>query len=214
MVVARRVHTSGAFRATLAEIMVEGALFDDVALRRFQPRDADELYELVERNRVYLSRWLPWAAGETRAHAAQFIASTQRQVAADDGIHTAIFVGDELAGSIGVHGISWANRSTSIGYWLAEAHQGRGIMTRAVAAYLDHSFRTWGLHRFELKAAVDNARSRSVAERLGFKLEGVLRDAERVGEHSHDLAVYSMLAPEWRTGWPRNTRPRQRQTAR
>jgi ribosomal-protein-serine acetyltransferase len=210
---AHAVHTSAAFRATLAGIMVEGVLFDNVSLRRFQPRDADELYELVERNRTYLSRWLPWAAGETRAHAAQFIASTQRQVTADDGIHTAIIVGGELAGSIGVHGISWANRSTSIGYWLAEGHQGRGIMTRAVAAYLDHSFGTWRLHRFELRAAIDNARSRAVAERLGFKLEGELRDAERVGDHAHNLAVYSMLAPEWRTGWPRNNRRLVRHTA-
>jgi ribosomal-protein-serine acetyltransferase len=177
--------------------MLEGALFDNVALRRFEPRDADELYELVTRNRAYLSRWLPWAAGETRTHAAQFIASTQRQLATDDGINTAITVDGAIAGSVGVHGISWANRSTSIGYWLAEAHQGKGIMTRAVSAYLDHAFGTWGLHRFELKAALDNSRSRAVAERLDFRFEGVLRDAERVGERTHDLAVYSMLAPEW-----------------
>jgi ribosomal-protein-serine acetyltransferase len=104
-----------------------------------------------------------------------------------------------IAGCVGLHGISWPNASTSIGYWLAEAHQGRGIMTAAVSAYVEHSFKTWRLHRFELRAAVANDRSRAVAERLGFRLEGVLRDAERVGDHTHDLVVYSILATEWQT---------------
>jgi len=178
--------------------MLEGVLFGNVSLRRFEPRDADELYALVERNRAHLSRWLPWAEHETRSNAGAFIASTQRQHAANDGIHTAITVGGPIAGCIGVHGISWAHRSTSVGYWLAAEHQGRGIMTRAVAAYVDHAFGAWELHRLELRAAVANTRSRAVAERLGLSLEGVLRDAELVGERHHDLAIYSVLAPEWR----------------
>jgi ribosomal-protein-serine acetyltransferase len=178
--------------------MLEGVLFDDVALRQFEIRDATELYQLVERNRAYLSRWMPWAIRETRAGAREFIASTRRQAVANDGIQTAITVGGAIVGSVGVHTISWQNASTSIGYWLAEDHQGRGIMTRAVAAYLDHAFGTWRLHRLELRAAATNDRSRAVAERVGFTLEGILRDAERVGEETHDLAVYSMLAADWR----------------
>jgi ribosomal-protein-serine acetyltransferase len=178
--------------------MLEGVLFDNVGLRRFEPRDVDEFYALVERNRDYLSRWMPWAPRETRADAKEFIAATVRQADANDGLHTAITVGGAIVGCVGVHGISWLNASTSVGYWLAEGQQGRGIMTRAVSAYLEHAFQTWHLHRFELRAAIDNSRSRAVAERLDFRLEGVLRDAERIGERSHDLAVYSILAPEWR----------------
>jgi ribosomal-protein-serine acetyltransferase len=178
--------------------MLEGVLFENVALRQFEIRDAGELYELVDRNRVYLSRWMPWAPRETRADAREFIAGTLRQAAVNDGIQTAITVDGAIAGSVGVHAISWQNSSTSIGYWLAENHQGRGIMTRAVAAYLDHAFGTWRLHRIELRAAVTNERSRAVAERLNLTLEGILRDAERVGDRMHDLAVYSMLAPDWR----------------
>ncbi len=177
--------------------MLERVLFDNVALRRLRVSDADQLYELIAANREYLARWLPWASSGTRADTLAHLRRAERQLALNDGIQTAITVEGAIAGSVGVHAINWLHASTSIGYWLAPQHQGRGIMTAAVRAYTDHAFETWRLHRMELRAAVTNARSRAVAQRLGFTLEGVLRGAERVGDHTYDLAVYSMLAPEW-----------------
>ena len=49
----------------------------------------------------------------------------------------------------------------------------------------------------EIQAAVDNHRSRAIPERLGFREEGVRREAERVGDRYHDLVLYAILAPEW-----------------
>jgi ribosomal-protein-serine acetyltransferase len=76
--------------------------------------------------------------------------------------------------------------------------QGRGTMTAAVRALVDHAFGEWGLHRVVIEAAVDNAPSRAVPERLGFREEGVRRAAERHGERYLDLVVYAMLAVDWR----------------
>jgi ribosomal-protein-serine acetyltransferase len=56
------------------------------------------------------------------------------------------------------------------------------------------------LNRVEIRAGVENARSRAVVERRGFTQEGVKRQAELVGDRWIDDAVYSMLAAEWQPG--------------
>lgn len=127
----------------------------------------------------------------------EFIRSTRRQLAENNGLQTAIVIDGRIGGCVGVHSISWVHESTEIGYWLAGEHQGGGAMTAAVRAYTDHAFGVWGLHRMVLQAAVENARSRAIAERLGFQSEGVLRESEKVGERRYDIVLYSMLAPDW-----------------
>ena len=70
-------------------------------------------------------------------------------------------------------------------------------MTLAVRALVDHAFGAWELNRVEIAAAVENARSRAVARRLGFTEEGRRRQVERVGDRYLDHVVHSMLASEW-----------------
>jgi ribosomal-protein-serine acetyltransferase len=49
----------------------------------------------------------------------------------------------------------------------------------------------------EIRCGVDNARSRAIPERLGFREEGELLEAERVGDRWVDLSLYAMLAADW-----------------
>ena len=61
-----------------------------------------------------------------------------------------------------------------------------------------HLFEEMDLHRVEgSRCAAGNARSNAIPRRLGFKLEGTLRDAELVNGRYHDLLVYAMLKSEW-----------------
>jgi len=110
----------------------------------------------------------------------------------------ALVQGEQIIGVAGFHAIDWTRRSTSIGYWLAAAQQGGGTMTAAVTTMLDHAFGTWDLSRVEIRAGVANRRSRAIPERLGFREEGVLRAAERIGTRVIDHAVYVMTARDWR----------------
>jgi ribosomal-protein-serine acetyltransferase len=104
-----------------------------------------------------------------------------------------------IVGTLGFYRVDWENRSASIGYWIAESCQGRGIVTQAVRALTDHAFGTWQLNRVEIRAGIGNERSRAIATRLGFKEEGVLREAERVGDRYVDHVVHAMLAADWST---------------
>jgi ribosomal-protein-serine acetyltransferase len=167
-------------------------------LRLLEESDADELFALTHENRAHLEPWMPWI-GATREpeDTLQFIRATRRQLADEDGMQLAIAGADgAIAGVVGFHRVDWANRATTIGYWLAADRQGRGLMTEAVRALVDHAFDDRGLHRIEISAAVGNARSRAVPQRLGFREEGVRRDAERHGERYLDLVVYALLATD------------------
>lgn len=170
------------------------------SLRLLEETDVDELHALIEANRAYLARWMPWAPGQRREDTASFVRGTRLQLAANNGFQMALCENGSIVGVIGFHRINWADRSASLGYWLAEAHQGAGIMTNAVSALLDHAFQAWDLEQVQIWADVDNRRSRAIPERLVFSYEGVRKHAERVGGRWTDHAVYAMTAQQWHQG--------------
>ncbi|MFF2591619.1 GNAT family N-acetyltransferase [Peribacillus butanolivorans] len=109
----------------------------------------------------------------------------------------AIIYRGEIAGTIGFNEINKASKIGSIGYWLGEGFQGNGIMTKAIKTFIDYGFRELGLNRIEVSIAVENKRSRALAERQGFIEEGRLRQAEWLYEHYVDHIIYAKLAEEW-----------------
>jgi ribosomal-protein-serine acetyltransferase len=177
------------------------SLSQDLSLALLEPRHAEELFRLTEANREHLREWLPWVDGvhaveDTRA----FIRITQKQWYENNGFQTAVQLRSQIVGVIGCHRIDRANRSTSLGYWLAKAHEGRGVMTTACRAYVDHLFGALELNRVEIRCAVENWKSRRIPERLGFREEGTVRDAEWLYDHFVDHVMYGMVVHEWRTG--------------
>ncbi len=177
--------------------MFRFALADTRELRVLEESDAGELYALIETDRAYLARWLPWAPSQTLDGTRAFIAHTRKQLAGNDGFQCAVLDAGRIVGVVGFHRVDWVNRGTSIGYWLAAAAQGRGTMTLAVRALIDWAFDGWALNRVEIRAAVENRPSRAVLHRLGLREEGVLRGVERIGAGYLDHVVYAVLASEW-----------------
>jgi ribosomal-protein-serine acetyltransferase len=166
-------------------------------LRPLEERDADELYALVDENRSYLARWMPWAEAQMLQGTGEFIRSAIKQEEDGNGFQVALVADRAIVGLLGYHGIDDENSITRIGYWLAEERQGAGLITAAVRLLVAHAFDEWGLNRVEIRAAPDNHRSRAIPERLGFHQEGVLRQAERFGDGYRDFVLYSILASEW-----------------
>ena len=141
---------------------------DSVVLRALRPDDDRPLLQLVEENQEFLARWLPWAHGyslETARTVARGL--RQRQPRRSRG---------SLRGWPASTG-STGDSEAEIGYWLAERHNGRGIMTRACRTLTDHAFEALGLRRIVVQAAAGNGPSRAIPERLGFRLEDVAQEA-------------------------------------
>ena len=170
----------------------------DLDLCPVQPDHAAELYALVEQNRTRLREWLPWIGPDySLSDAARFAALSESDNQRRVSLTSVIRVHGHLAGAIGLHRINYAHRSTSIGYWLAASHNGRGIMTAACRAMVTHGFIAYGLHRIEIRCATGNVRSAAIPQRLGFHEEGVMQEAEWLYDHWVDLRVFSMLEQNW-----------------
>jgi ribosomal-protein-serine acetyltransferase len=174
-------------------------LGDGLVLRPFEETDADELFALVERSRAHLAPWMPWLDGHTtRADSLRFIRESREQLATGEGADLAIAEHGRVVGVASLVAIDAERGSCRCGYWLAPDAQGRGIITRAVASLLEHAFAERGLGEVELRAAPGNARSRAVAERLGFRFERTLADSELFGEAWRDQVQYLLRVEEWR----------------
>lgn len=173
-------------------------LNDAAELHTARPEDAADLFAVVDRNRAHLRQWLPWiVAGYSLNDARDFLLRGAEEFENRAGLTLIIRHHGALCGAIALHRIDTQHRNTSIGYWIDEAHQGRGIVTAACRAVVTEGFENFGLHRIEIRCAVENHRSSAVPRRLEFLEEGILREAEWLHDHWVDLRVFSMLAQDW-----------------
>lgn len=112
--------------------------------------------------------------------------------------------GLELAtapGLIGTCGLFAWNRSwrkCAVGFELSPAVVGRGLMAEALGAVFDWGFREMHLNRIEAQAHERNAPSLALLHRLGFLVEGRLREVAFWGGRHHDLLQLSLLSSDWR----------------
>jgi len=179
--------------------MFRSTVADGLELRQFEQRDADAVFAAVGRNREYLRHWLPWV---DQTHSAEdirrFIARTREQFEAGQGPNCGILLHGVLVGAIGCHPINLANSNCSLGYWIEAGQQGKGTITRCCLKLLDYLFDEAGLHRVEIRCGTGNGRSRAIPQRLGFRHEGTLREAEWVNDRWVDLEVWALLVEDWR----------------
>ena len=131
-----------------------------------------------------------------------FIRGALKQFAENNGFTAGIWHEGRLAGVIGYHSIDWENRTTAVGYWLGEEFQGQGLVTVACRALVDHAFEELNLNRVSIACATENKKSCAIPERLGFRREGVVRQAEWLYDHFVDHVVYATLASEWQKRRP------------
>src|SRR5215472_411465 len=169
----------------------------EVDLVLAEERHAETVARLIVRNQQRLARWEPWAEHPATVGALRsFIRGCLEGFAAGTQVQTYIRVGGLLVGSCGLR-INVTTRTGEVGYWLDAEYEGRGIAMRAARALVTEAFRERELVRMELRTAVDNVRSRALAERLGFVHEGTQRAAQVFSDRRVDMTLYAVMANDW-----------------
>jgi RimJ/RimL family protein N-acetyltransferase len=146
-------------------------------LRPIDSGDVEAIYTACQDPQI--QRWTTVPSPYLREHAEQFaidyVSQAWRTGAA--AIFAVTDTGDgQLLASVGLHFDRGRDDGIAeIGYWTAAPARGRGITTEAVAAVCGWGFASCGVQRLEWYAEVGNVASRRVAEKIGFVLEGTMR---------------------------------------
>ncbi|MGE0322944.1 MAG: GNAT family N-acetyltransferase [Polyangiaceae bacterium] len=183
-------------RSTVRSSPVEG---NRILLSPIDPADGPELWTAVDNSRWHLERWLPWVPFNNSPEASQRYAEACAQDwDAGRAVRLAIRSKKdrELLGVVGLDSVVHLHRSCELGYWLKREACGKGLMTEAAKACVGFAFDTLAAHRIRCAAATENYGSLRVIMRLGFRFEGVARQAEYVGGRWVDHAVFGQLASD------------------
>ena len=184
-----------------------------VVLRPLEPADGDAWREVRWRNREWLEPWEPLpepGSPDLMRDAAAFrarCASAARQRHLDTAHPLAIFLHDgTLAGEINLSGIQRGPfQSAHVGYWIDQAHAGRGLVPEALVLVLRLAFAELKLHRVEVAIVPRNKASRRVVEKLGLREEGTATDYLQIRGVWEDHVRYGITATEWVTRRPELT---------
>ena len=144
-------------------------------LRKWNEADLNSLVKYA--NNINIAKWLtngfpyPYTQEDGKAYLSTAIDDNPLKV-------FAIEVNGEAVGSIGIYPQSDIHeKNAEIGYWLAEAYWGQGIMTKAIREIIEYGFQTFDIVRIFARPFSTNLKSQRVLEKAGFQLEARLKNA-------------------------------------
>ena len=134
-------------------------------------KDAEALYHLIDKNRLFLSNWLPWVEGTTSVQdSREFIASAIAQYEHDKSFEAGIYMNSSLIGMCGIHPIDATSNTSTIGYWLSREHTGYGIATLCTKFLIDYALKELKLSKVSIVTHRKNHASIAIAHRLKLSL--------------------------------------------
>lgn len=165
--------------------------------RLLRVEDAPVLADLYRTGRDFLAPWMPVRGGsyltaEGQRRSIEEILELHEQGTA---VPHVILDGSAVVGRVTLSNVSRASfQSCDLGYWVSEAHNGKGLATTAVREMVRLAFEELGLHRIQAGVLPGNVRSQAVLQRNGFERFGLARGYLRVGGAWRDHVLYQALA--------------------
>lgn len=160
-----------------------------------------EMAFVITQSLSHLRPWMPWAQEAPAAEASEMVVRRmQADFIARRDLCFQIYArkpdgsAGRMLGGTGLHRIDWSVRKFEVGYWIRPEAAGQGHVSEAVRLLVALAFDSLSARRVEIRCDPRNTRSRAVAERCGFELEGILRhDSLGVDGSVRDTAIYARL---------------------
>ncbi len=179
--------------------MITIKVSETLTIRTFEDIDDKPFFKIILQERAYLRQWVAWVDNlQTHTDVLNFILQGRQQIIDQKGLPMLILEDGIIVGGISMHSWNHDLKIAKIGYWLCDTAQGRGIMTKVAKAFLNYLFTQVKLHKVELEYFPENTRSAVLAQRLGFVVEGHLRDVIRYHGRYRNLIVCGMLQSEFK----------------
>ncbi len=145
-----------------------------VVLAALRLNDSEELFELIDSERVRLGKWLGFVSSvksveDVQARRRTNLAKRRQGTLFDYAI--CISAADQtrtIIGACGVFGFSEDGRSCEIGYWIGQAYEGVGLTTEAVIGLQQACFHQ-GIEEVRISCLPENERSSAIPRRLGYR---------------------------------------------
>jgi len=174
--------------------MQEWSVRENVKLRIVNPDDAENLYQQIEKTRSQLAKYMPWGESTKSVEdERKFLTYCQGRIADKKLLALSIWINGEPVGMIDLHNIDLDNSHAEVGYWLGGEYQGNGVMTDCLQKLLEIGFDELKLHKIKLLAEQVNKSSNAVAVKVGFKLEGQLKNEIHSNGKFHDANLYGLI---------------------
>lgn len=171
-------------------------------IRSPMPGDGPALREAVVESLDSLRPWMPWAqTAPTVEEEEEAVRKGRVRFLERSDLWLLLFLKgtNTVVGGSGLHRMDWDVPRFEIGYWCRSRFEGQGYITEAVRGISAFAFNTLGAQRVMIRMDKRNVRSRAVAERVGYVLEGELRhDSRAVDGSLRNTLVFSMLPDEFR----------------
>lgn len=172
---------------------------EHLLLRTYKPEDSEKLFRAVDASRAHLRPWLDWVNKTTKPeHSLRFIKDALSEIHTQQSLPLGIFYDNAIIGGIGMHKWDQELKTAQVGYWLMKEYERKGLITRCLIRLIDYLFENLGLNKIEIRFVVANKRSAKVAERLGCKVEGIIRQGILLNGKYEDLAITGLLRSEWK----------------
>lgn len=172
----------------------------DAELRPLEPWQAQEFLAHLDRGREFIGQHIALPDLVTDlASSRAYLQAYADKTAADTGRLYGIWLAGKLVGGVLFKTMDVRAGTAEAGCWLEPSAVGKGLVTMAARLIIDWAIAERGIHRVEWLVSAANAPSIAVARRLGMTKDGVLRESYPYRGKRHDVEVWSVLAPEWRT---------------